>query len=121
MRGSSIPFNQHVHRFVVFRPKRLPVVTATAVLDGTLPADHDLATGLPLHALLRVASWPNDGPKEVVPGVFVHRYDELAPTSLRHLWLERVEKFRALLLETLAPPSLAAVDTLANSVKYRLR
>ena len=78
-------FDDDVHRLLVLRPERTPVVPPAALLDRALAAHHDLAAALGLHALLRVAARPDDRAEEVVARVLFDRHDELAPTPLRHL------------------------------------
>ena len=82
---SHAPFNEHVHGFLVLGAERLAVVPRTPILDSTPAADHDLAARLALHALLRVATRPDDGAEEVVARVLFDWHDELAPTPLWHL------------------------------------
>ncbi len=66
--------DEHVQLVVLARlgPAR-GVAPRAALLDAALAPDGDLGVGLALHALLRVATRPNDEPDEVEGGVLLLR------------------------------------------------
>mmetsp|Transcript_19537 Transcript_19537/g.46294 ORF Transcript_19537/g.46294 Transcript_19537/m.46294 type:complete len:348 (-) Transcript_19537:351-1394(-) len=111
------PFNEHVHRLLVLGAEWLAIMPRTPVLDSTLAADHHLAARLAFHFLLCVAARPDDGAEEVVARVLFDGHDELAPTPLRHLGLERLDQRGPLAVQLLPPEHHAAIHTLAVFVE----
>mmetsp|Transcript_40675 Transcript_40675/g.107505 ORF Transcript_40675/g.107505 Transcript_40675/m.107505 type:complete len:251 (+) Transcript_40675:347-1099(+) len=82
------PLDEHVHGLVVLGPEGFAVVSPHAVLDGTFPANHDLAARLALHPLLGVAARADERAEKVVARVLVDRHHDLTPLALRRLGLE---------------------------------
>mmetsp|Transcript_35872 Transcript_35872/g.67641 ORF Transcript_35872/g.67641 Transcript_35872/m.67641 type:complete len:623 (-) Transcript_35872:404-2272(-) len=108
-----------------------PRVTHRALLHRPPPADGDLGVGLPLHALLRVATWPDDEPEKVVPRVLLGWDVQLALLLLRAVVRGRavggallnqlLDGCTACFLQRLPHAHLAGVGAVAGVVVGRLR